>query len=134
MHSPPSSSVFGVTVLRFIVILGLFSPAQVLAAPIGPTYVATFDDAVTGDSAPTRSTTAANIGQLNYTASGNGGRFTNASGGVSYDIDQFQPGSLTQRADDYLTETYERSRFGAHDLTPADQASVEANLSALGRR
>jgi transglutaminase-like putative cysteine protease len=32
-----------------------------------------------------------------------------------------------------LTETYERIRFGAHEVTPADLASVEANLSTLSR-
>jgi len=33
-----------------------------------------------------------------------------------------------------LTETYERTRFGARDLTPADQASVEAHLSTLSQK
>src|SRR5688572_22299935 len=79
------------------------------AAPLAnPVYTATHFDAVTGDSVPLRTTTAANIGQVQYTALGNGGRFTSSGGAVSFDVDQFQPGSITQRADDYLNEVYER--------------------------
>lgn len=105
-------------------VIAMMIAGSASAAPTTPSYSVTFHDAVTGDPAPTRTTTAANLGQINYLASGNGGRFTNSGGSVVFDIDQFQPGSVTQRADDYLRELYERPT----DQTYFNQSDTGGNI------
>jgi hypothetical protein len=97
-----------------LVAIGLFArlaDASHITAPVNPTYLRTFSDAVTGDLAPSRSAPAV----------GNGGQFTNADGStIQWDIDQNNPDG--SRADNYATEQYER---------PTDQtfSVVTSNMS-----
>jgi hypothetical protein len=88
--------------------------ASLILPSTTPVYTTTFLDAVTGDLAPTRSTTNVMTTIPTFRSLGNGGQFFAEGGGtVHWDIDEFQPGSMTQRAEDYLSEVYERPAPGA---------------------
>jgi hypothetical protein len=95
--------------------------ASHIPAPVNPTYLTTFSDAVTGDPAPSRTSPAV----------GNGGQFTNADGTtIQWDIDQNNPDG--SRADNYSAEQYERPTDQTFSVVTSNMAEQRFGLGFPG--